>query len=290
MSLFGSAPTMVFDGVSQPTKPSVEAGQPAKAKKAKKDGKKDGKAPTASAEEEPSGKAAKAAKAAAGESPSVPKQSKKLAADKAADAADDAAAGGAAEKEDDKKPNRKQRAAGEWTEMNARTVFVGNLPVDDDSHQKKLRRHFAPQQRHRVRVPLRTRWWHSYARPPGTQAAWYTGLRPWAARVVRLTQERPTPHTPPHRPSSARSSRCESARRRPQTRVCPRRRRSSRARSTARSATRTMPTSSSRSRAASRRPSPPTARSSKEDTCGSTVSPVPLPAQSGLAPLGPSTP
>ena len=172
MSLFGSAPTMVFDGVSQPTKPSVEAGQPAKAKKAKKDGKKDGKAPTASAEEEPSRKAAKAAKAAAGESPSVPKQSKKLAADKAADAADDAAAGGAAEKEDDKKPNRKQRAAGEWTEMNARTVFVGNLPVDDDSHQKKLRRHFAPQQRHRVRVPLRTRWWHSSVhRPPGHRAS-----------------------------------------------------------------------------------------------------------------------
>eukprot|EP00964_Phaeocystis_antarctica_P140441 scaffold105319_cov58-Phaeocystis_antarctica.AAC.3 len=51
-----------------------------------------------------------------------------------------------------------------------------------------------------------------------------------------------------------------------------------------------MPTSSSRSRAASRRPSPPTARSSKGDTCGSTVSPVPLPAQSALARSGPCTP
>ena len=231
-SLFGSTPTMVFDGVSQPTKPSVEAGRPAgssdaksaKAKKAKKDGKKDGKAPKpASAEEEPSKKAAKASAgtpaAAAGESPSVPKQSKKRAADKAADAADDDAAGGAAEKDDDKKPNRKQRAAGEWAEMNARTVFVGNLPVDDDSHQKKLRRHFAPEQRHRVRVPLRPCWWHrSTARPPGTQ-----GFGP-GLHAAHVSQERLTPHTSPHRHSSARSTLCESARRPPQTRACPRRR------------------------------------------------------------------
>jgi hypothetical protein len=191
MSLFGSAPTMVFDGVSQPMKPSAEAGRPAgsdaksaKAKKAKKDGKKDGKAPAAGAEEEPSKKAAKASAgtpaATAGESPSVPKQSKKLAADKA----DDAAAGGAAEKEDGKKPSRKQRAAGEWAEMNSRTVFVGNLPIDDDSHQKKLRRHFAPQQRERERVPLRTYWWwHS----SDCTAAWHAGLRALAARLVRLT-------------------------------------------------------------------------------------------------------
>ena len=231
-SLFGSTPTMVFDGVSQPTKPSVEAGRPAgssdaksaKAKKAKKDGKKDGKAPKpASAEEEPSKKAAKASAgtpaAAAGESPSVPKQSKKRAADKAADAADDDAAGGAAEKDDDKKPNRKQRAAGEWAEMNARTVFVGNLPVDDDSHQKKLRRHFAPEQRHSVRVPLRPCWWHrSTARPPGMQ-----GFGP-GLHASHVSRERLTPHTSPHRHSSARSTLCESARRPPQTRACPRRR------------------------------------------------------------------
>ena len=149
MPLFGSAPTMIFDGVSQPPKPSVEAGRQvgdaksAKAKKAKKDGK---RARTANEEVEPSKKAAKVSAGTpavvAGESPSVPKQSKKPAADKAADkAAEDATAGS----EDGKKPTRKQRAAEERAERDARTVFVGNLPVDDDSHQKKLRRHFAPQ-------------------------------------------------------------------------------------------------------------------------------------------------
>ena len=153
MPLFGSAPTMIFDGVSQPPKPSVEAGRPvgdaksAKAKKAKKDGKRVRKV---NEEVEPSKKAAKVSAGTpavvAGESPSVPKQSKKPAADKAADkAAEDATAGGVAGSEDGKKPTRKQRAAEERAERDARTVFVGNLPVDDDSHQKKLRRHFAPQ-------------------------------------------------------------------------------------------------------------------------------------------------
>ena len=151
MPLFGSAPTMIFDGVSQPPKPSVEAGRQvgdaksAKAKKAKKDGKR-----ARTANEEPSKKAAKVSAGTpavvSGESPSVPKQSKKPAADKAADkAAEDATAGGVAGSEDGKKPTRKQRAAEERAERDARTVFVGNLPVDDDSHQKKLRRHFAPQ-------------------------------------------------------------------------------------------------------------------------------------------------
>ena len=66
MPLFGSAPTMIFDGVSQPPKPSVEAGQPvgdaksAKAKKAKKDGKRARK--PSNEEVEPSKKAAKTAK------------------------------------------------------------------------------------------------------------------------------------------------------------------------------------------------------------------------------------
>ena len=153
MPLFGSAPTMIFDGVSQPPKPSVEAGRQvgdaksAKAKKAKKDGK---RARTANEEVEPSKKAAKVSAGTpavvSGGSPSVPKQSKKPAADKAADkAAEDATAGGVAGSEDGKKPTRKQRAAEERAERDARTVFVGNLPVDDDSHQKKLRRHFAPQ-------------------------------------------------------------------------------------------------------------------------------------------------
>ena len=154
MPLFGSAPTMIFDGVSQPPKPSVEAGRPvgdaesAKAKKAKKDGKRARK--PSNEEVEPSKKAAKVSAGTpavvASESPSVPKQSKKPAADKAADkAAEDATAGGVAASEDGKKPTRKQRAAEERAERDARTVFVGNLPVDDDSHQKKLRRHFAPQ-------------------------------------------------------------------------------------------------------------------------------------------------
>ena len=80
----------------------------------------------------------------AGESPSVLKQSKKPAADKAADkAAEDATAGRGSKRgrqEADSEAARGRGAGGE----DARTVFVGNLPVDDDSHQKKLRRHFAP--------------------------------------------------------------------------------------------------------------------------------------------------
>ena len=184
MSLFGSGPTMIFDGAAQPTKPGVEAGRPAdsdakskKARKAKNGGKKD---EPASVEKEPSSKKAKVSgtpAAATAQSPSVPKRlsgAKKRgqAAAAAANAAADAAAGGALDSVDSKKPNRKQRAAGDWAEINARTVFVGNLPVDDDSHQKKLRRHFAP--RHRQEAPCRlglgdgaTRLQHIYIWPPG---------------------------------------------------------------------------------------------------------------------------